>query len=126
MILPSERAPDIPEAGVALFQDIEAEVRLPRFQRPLTGRLPDPFLLDAVHPGGALKQALRAFDLDQGGHRAVPGDQVDLPAFGPVAHADDLHAPGTEITDGRKLRAGEFVTVEITDFMDCDLVGRLI
>ena len=29
-------------------------------------------------------------------------------------------------TDGRKLRAGEFVTVEITDFMDCDLVGRLI
>ena len=29
-------------------------------------------------------------------------------------------------TDGKKLKPGEFVTVEITDFMDCDLVGRLI
>ena len=29
-------------------------------------------------------------------------------------------------TDGKKLTAGEFVTVEITDFMNCDLVGRLI
>ena len=29
-------------------------------------------------------------------------------------------------TDGKKLRPGEFVTVEITDFMDCDLVGRIV
>ena len=29
-------------------------------------------------------------------------------------------------TDGKKLHPGEFVTVEITDFMDCDLVGRLV
>ncbi len=29
-------------------------------------------------------------------------------------------------TNGKKLRPGEFVTVEITDFMDCDLVGRLV
>lgn len=29
-------------------------------------------------------------------------------------------------TDGKKLAPGSFVTVEITDFMDCDLVGRLV
>ena len=29
-------------------------------------------------------------------------------------------------TDGKKLRQGDFVTVEITDFMDCDLVGRIV
>lgn len=29
-------------------------------------------------------------------------------------------------TDGKKLRQGEFVTVEITDFMDCDLVGHIV
>ncbi len=29
-------------------------------------------------------------------------------------------------TDGKKLTPGEFVTVEITDCMDCDLVGRLV
>jgi ribosomal protein S12 methylthiotransferase RimO len=29
-------------------------------------------------------------------------------------------------TDGKKLKPGEFVTVEITDVMDCDLVGRLV
>ena len=29
-------------------------------------------------------------------------------------------------TDGKKLRPGEFVTVEITDFMGCDLVGRIV
>jgi ribosomal protein S12 methylthiotransferase RimO len=29
-------------------------------------------------------------------------------------------------TDGKKLAPGEFVTVEITDCMDCDLVGRLV
>ena len=29
-------------------------------------------------------------------------------------------------TDGKKPKPGEFVTVEITDFMGCDLVGRLV
>ena len=29
-------------------------------------------------------------------------------------------------TDGKKLVPGQFVNVEITDFMGCDLVGRLI
>ena len=29
-------------------------------------------------------------------------------------------------TDGKKLRPGEFVKVEITDFMDCDLVGHIV
>ena len=29
-------------------------------------------------------------------------------------------------TDGKKLAPGEFVTVEITDSMDCDLVGHLV
>ena len=29
-------------------------------------------------------------------------------------------------TQGRKLTPGQFVTVEITDFMGCDPVGRLV